>query len=78
MELSDRYEALAGLSGEAYARAATERDLELALVDAWLAGYDQALGEVRAILGGSVARRRRSPKEEGGGVSCRQQQQQRL
>lgn len=29
----------------------SDREIALALVDAWLAGYQQALSEVRSLLG---------------------------
>jgi hypothetical protein len=62
----DRREALWATSCSARPPLRTELagdELELALVDAYLAGYAQAIAEARELLDGGVrARRRRSPK----------------
>lgn len=62
--MSDRYEALTELSGAAYEAAAADRELELALVDAWLAGYDRAVEEITALLGRPGWRRRRQRQRQ--------------
>jgi hypothetical protein len=62
----DRREALWATSSRPRPELRTELagdELDLALVDAYLAGYAQAIAEARELLDGGVrARRRRSPR----------------
>lgn len=66
MPVLDRREALWSTSCRTSTPLRTELagdELDLALVDAYLAGYAQAIAEARELLDGGVrARRRRSPR----------------